>query len=950
MLFAQHQTSPQGLTQTEAQKRLEFYGSNELKAKKRTSYLLQFLGEFKDIMVIILILAVILAFLAGETVDALIILIIVILNATIGFLQEFKAEKAIEALKKLMAPYAKVIRDGKVKKIPAKELVPGDILILEEGDHITADAVLFEENELQTQEAALSGESVSVQKNACPIKETQENEEICHPPSPDNMVFMGTIVTHGNGKAIVIKTGMDSEMGKIAALTTETKKDLSPLEKELKNIGVFVGKLTFVISLVLFLYGILVQGRSFLDTLLFAVSVAVAAVPEGLPATITIALAIGVQRLAKNNAIVKQLSSVETLGATTVICSDKTGTLTKNEMTVKELYFDCYRANISGAGYAPEGTVQIEQAGEMPFTVGKNEENSLKFSDLKEKRSGLAKGLEMFFLTIGFCNNASLTQEQERWNMVGDPTEGALLTLMYKSGFEFDDVQKNYERVHEFPFDSVRKRMTVLVREKNSGKIFAFTKGAPISILQISDHILVNANAIRMDEKSQKEFTLKNEQMAENALRVLGFSFKELTLHEQKLWEKEGKNALMKEEIEKNMVFLGLTGMIDPPRPEVKKAIELTKKAGIRVYIITGDHGLTAKAVAQNLGLLEKNEHLILSGEELDQLSTSELKSLLSKPELQIIFARVSPEHKLRVVSALKELGEIVAVTGDGVNDAPALKRADIGVAMGSGTDVSKEAANMVLTDDSFSTIVKAIQEGRTIYENLKKFIFFIFSSNIGELVTIFAAILLFLPAPLTAIFILIINLFTDVLPALALGVEPHDVDIMDKKPRRPQERMLKKEFLIRIFSSGVFIGVIVVATFIFELSYLGWNWGEPLKTDSFAYAKSSTMAFVLLVMIQMAHAFNAKSEYQSILKSKPFQNGKLLLAVLISIIITIVVVEVPFFQKYLKTVHLELWEWLTITAASFSIIFIEEVRKFFVRKFPSPSVYARRIERKAQI
>jgi len=928
-LLREYQTSFNGLTNEEASARLLTVGPNEIKPQKRASYLQQFLDEFKDLMVIILIVATILALLAGEITDALIIFLIVIVNAAIGFAQKFKAGKAIEALKKLLRPETKVLRAGQLKKIPIEEIVPGDVLILEEGDHIAADAILFEANELQAQEAILTGESLPVEK------------------SIENPVFMGTSVTHGTGRAIVIKTGLETEMGRIAKLTAETKKDKSPLQKELFELGALIGKLTFVIALFLFLYGIFIQKRALIDTLLFATSIAVAAVPEGLPATITIALAVGVQRMAKEKAIIKQLAAVETLGAVTVICTDKTGTLTKNEMTVKECYFDRYHTTVYGIGYNPDGRIEIKQSGQLPIAIGQKNE-------ITKLNPHLYQTLELFLITAGLCNNSTIIRDQNDWKVIGDPTEGALITLVKKSGLDFETVKDDYEKLHEFAFDSSRKCMSVLYRQKSNGRIFVFAKGAPGQILQICNHVMMNHHAILMDQRTKQDILHKNGEMAENALRVLGFAWRELSPHEQKMWEKyhasqhagaqtgaqqenHGQHfPFTKEDIEKNLVFLGLAGMIDPARSEVKEAIETAKKAGIKIYMVTGDHGLTAKAIGQQIGLIENPKPLTLTGEQLNEMGDKELKNLLASKKLEIIFARVSPEHKLRLVSLLKEIGEIVAVTGDGVNDAPALKRADIGIAMGSGTDVSKEASNMVLADDSFSTIVKAVREGRTIYDNLKKFVFYIFSSNIGELLLIFAAIIFNMPVPLTAILILCINLFTDVLPALALGVETGEEGNMSKKPRRKEQKMLNRYFLGRIFYVGFFVGGLALAAFFFELRRRGWEFGQTLDSSSPIYMRAVTVAFTVMVMIQMANALNAKSETASIFKRGFLKNKLLLGAISVSVLITIAIVEVPLLQKYLHTTLLSVQEWILIVGGSLLIIAVEESRKWAMRKFYS--------------
>lgn len=931
--LSRYHSFPDGLTQEKAAEVLKEKGPNTLQVKKKKSMILEFLEEFKDLMVVILIGAAIFAFFSGETTDAAIIIFIVFLNATIGFVQKFKAEKAIEALKKMITPQARVLRDGKQVKIPAAEIVPGDILILEEGDTINADAVIFEENELETQEAILTGESIPVGKNSLFHEENwhREAEKI-------HTAFMGTMVTHGTGRAVVIRTGMQTEMGKIARLTTETKKDKSPLEKEIQNIGVFVGKITFVITAILFVVGVLIQQKGIIETLIFATSVAVAAVPEGLPATITIALAIGVQRLAKNNAIVKQLSSVETLGATTVICSDKTGTLTKNEMTVREIYFDRYSARAEGVGYDPRGAILIEQPGKPLVTIG-NIHNP--YEDYEKNREDLEKmatdspemfnTFELLLLSAGLCNNADLEYADGTWKVLGDPTEAALITMVKKSGLHLAAAKEKYEKIHEFPFDSTRKRMTILVKNQETGKVYAFSKGAPGSILGASTHVMLNNHPVLIDEETYKGFIGKNETMARNALRCLGFAYRELTPHELRQLRQEsgGKIQLSQEETEKNLVFLGLTGMVDPPRPEVTKAIELTQRAGIKVYIITGDHGLTAEAVAKQIGLLEGKEHRIIFGDELEIMSLSELKKILAQKHLDVIFARVSPANKLKIVSALKELGEIVAVTGDGVNDAPALKRADIGVAMGiTGTDVSKEAANMILSDDSFATIVTAVQEGRTIYENLKKSIFYVFSSNIGELVLIFGALVLNLPMPLPAILILFVNLTTDVFPAIALGVEPMEKDIMDKNPRHPKQKILSRSFILHLMYIGFFIGGISLLAYMWDLNRLHYL---PGTGESNEYLKASTLAFTILVTVELAHALNSRSSHFSIFKMKFLGNLKLLWSIAGSFILAVLIVEVPYIEKYFHTTHLDVTEWLIVFAGAATIIIAEEVRKLIV-------------------
>lgn len=933
-LFEEHQTSAQGLSSEAVEKKRQEFGPNAIVGKKKKSLIIVFLEEFKDLMVIILIIAAGLALAAGEVTDGTVILFVVFLNAIIGFIQKYKAEKAIEALKKLIAPRARVIRNGKEEEIDAKEIVPGDILILDEGASVTADAILFEANELEAAEAALTGESTPVQKLTHDIEETSGNAA-----EKENMVFMGTNITHGSGKAIVVGTGMNTQMGHIARLTTETRKDTSPLEKELFRIGVFVGQVSLAIAALLVAIGVFVQGKDFIDTLLFGSSVAVAAVPEGLPATVTIALAIGVQRLAKRNAIVKQLSATETLGSTTVICSDKTGTLTKNEMTVKEIYFDDHMASVHGVGYAPKGYINLQKKGAAMITIGKEqgpyedyEINKKDLAGLEASEPDLFFGFKMFSAAAALCNNASLEHKGGKWSVLGDPTEGALLTLIAKCGFDLDRFRKQMERIFEITFDSNRKRMTVIVKNED-GKYYALTKGAPDSIIDIAGQRIENGKPVPFSPEDKKRFLKQNEAMANRALRVLAFAYREITPEEVEEFKKT--HTFKKEDVEKNLIFAGLAGMIDPPRPDVRAAVALAQKAHLRIYIITGDHGLTAQAIAKQLTIIsDEREHKVITGVELNKLSDEEVSKDLANRDLDIIFARVSPEHKLRIVKLLKKQREIVAVTGDGVNDAPALKKADIGIAMGiTGTDVSKEASNMVLADDSFATIITAIKEGRTIYDNLKKFVYYIFSCNIGELVTVFAAIALNLPAPLTAILILAIDLGTDVLPAVALGVDPSEPGIMEKKPRDPNEKIMNRRFVGRYVFMGLTIGAIVMGIYILTLYRYGWSWGEHLTDENFTYLKASTSAFALLIIIQMVQAFNSRSEKNSIFRLGLFSNMWLLGAILISLILTIIMVEVPFLQHYLKTTSLSGEDWGIIIGSSLLVLLIEEVRKILLRR-----------------
>jgi Ca2+-transporting ATPase len=840
----EHQNLKIGLTTKEVEQAQSHYGPNALQLKKKKSLIVAFLEEFKDLMIIILIAATIISFIAGDTKDASVIGCIIVLNAIIGFIQKYRAEKAVEALKSMLAPHARVLRNGQQESVDAETLVPGDVVLLYEGDRIPADGEIFHSSECETQEAILTGEST-------PVKKSNE--------SGANRVYMGTMVSHGSARMVVTEIGMMTEFGKIATLTTTTQKDLSPLQKELNYVGIFVGKITLVLATILVGFGIFIKHDPIAKAIVFAASVAVAAVPEGLPTTITIALAIGVQRLAKKNAIVKQLSSVETLGSTTVIVSDKTGTLTKNEMTVEELF-------------TPEETPSNE-----------NKRWIAEISTL--------------------CNNAKIVMGKT----LGDPTEGALLLFAEKLGRSQSEAEEQAEILHELTFDSKRKRMTVIVRMQ--GKIYALCKGAPDSILTVCSSVLRGADTQKLSDKDRASILETNESGAKSALRMIGFAYRELTENE----------TYTIDHIEKELSYVGMVGMMDPPREEVKEAIKIARTAGIRIIILTGDHALTAKAIGEKIGLIKADEeHYLMTGEKLDQTSDTELLEILGK-KVPMIFARVSPENKLRVVELLKKLGEIVAVTGDGVNDAPALKRADIGIAMGiAGTDVTKEAANMVLTDDSFSTIVVAIQEGRTIYENLKKFLIYMFSGNTGELFVIFAAILLGYKEPLTATIILLVNVGTDILPALALGMEPTKLEYMANAPRNPSERILNRSFTRRLFFLGGLVGITSLAAYI-------------IGNGTYGHQIGVSMTYATLVIGQMLNAYSSRDSVNSAFK-KPFSNPFLIGAIAISIGFTVATIQLPLFQHYLETTDLNATQWLIVVGLSIFTLLAEEVRKAVVR------------------
>ncbi|MBR9677419.1 cation-translocating P-type ATPase [Candidatus Woesearchaeota archaeon] len=897
-LLKEYNSTAKGISKADARYRLQKYGPNKLVKTQKISKIKILFTQFKDILVLILVLAAILSFFFGDGTDVAVIMAIVILNALIGFFQEYKAEKSLEALKNMITPTAVVLREGVQQEIKVEQLVPGDIIILNEGSKIPADARLIEVNEFRTQEAALTGESLPQKKFVKTISKlsTQVGDR-------DNMVFMGTSVSHGTAKALVVTTGMNTEFGQIASLTQDVKKELSPLQREMLHVGSITAKATAAVTIIVLIAGTLkalALGMPFMSAFsqvfLFAISLAVAAVPEGLPTTVTVALSIGVQKMAKKNAIIRKLSSVETLGATTVICSDKTGTLTKNEMTVKQLYANNKLIEVTGSGYDPAGDFLYK---------GK----SLAPHELDEYHS---------LITIAaLCNDAALSTpsaKKQGWDILGDPTEGALLVAAQKMKLHPQVLNKTYPRLHEIPFDSTKKVMTTIHQVDN--KIMAYTKGAVDVVLKHCHHININGKTRKLTNKLRKQIINHNKEMAEQALRVLAIAYKET--------DKKYTNS------QTDMILMGLIAMIDPPREEVKKAVAQCKKAGIKIRIITGDFGITAKAIARQVGIANYDTRII-TGEELDHLGDDHLKKILKEEE--VIFARVAPKHKLRIVTLFESLGEVVAVTGDGVNDAPALKKADIGIAMGvTGTDVAKESSNMVLADDSFASIVGAVEEGRRIYDNLKKFTLYVFSSNIGELLVVFFGIFMGFPLPLLAIQILAVDLGTDVLPSLALGVDPAADDVMGRKPRHKSERIMNKEFLKRLLFIGVIITVGTLFLFTKTLLAGGWKFGENLALDSPLYMRATTIALVSLIIFQLVNSFSSRTTKTSVFKAGLFSNKWLIGAVLMSLGLAIGLVHVPTLSKAFHTVPLTLMEWAWIFGASLSLLFFEEIRKLYLR------------------
>ena len=736
-----------GLSSTEAAERLKKYGPNQLAAGEKNSPLKIFIGQFKSILILILIAAAIVSFATGHQFDASIILIIVVISASLGFVQEYRAEKALEALTKMLVPTASVLRDGKEVQVAAKDIVPGDILVLKEGDKIAADARLIETYNLYVNEAPLTGESVPVEKS------TEKVAKDAAILDKKDMIFSGTAVTCGKAKALVVMTAMNTEFGKIAKQVSAVEKKETPLEKRTKEVGKWLGLAALAVSITVIVLGV-ARGLPLLDMFLFGIALAVAAVPEALPAIVTGSLAIGMYKMAKRNALVRKMPAVETLGSTTVICTDKTGTLTKGEMTVRKVYTAGTTIDVSGVGYSPQGAF-----------------------DEKNKATTETECFSLLMKGAVLCNDADVVQEGNTWVVKGDPTEGALVVAALKAGVQTEELRSAYPRIDEFPFSSDRKRMTTIhsSQQQADSKKLIFMKGAPEIILRYCSHICTKTKTEQLTEQRLKEVLAVNEEMASGGLRILGIAYKQMS----------GNLINCKEETaESELVFLGLIGMMDPPRKEAMAAVKLCRQIGIKTVMITGDHKLTALAVAKELGIYHEGDE-VLTGEDLERISQEEFEA---KVRNVTVYARVSPLHKLKIVEAWKKKGEVVAMTGDGVNDAPALKKSDIGVAMGiTGTEVTKESADLVLADDNFATIVKAVELGRETYDNIKKYLTYLLQANLVEIVVLSIAVLAGYPLPLLPVHILYINLATDGLPAIALGLSPPEPDVMKRPAPEPQ-------------------------------------------------------------------------------------------------------------------------------------------------------------------
>ncbi|MDQ3665500.1 MAG: cation-translocating P-type ATPase [Acidobacteriota bacterium] len=870
--LARLKSTPRGLTVAEAARRLDDFGPNELQAAGLVSPWTILFEQFKNVLIIILLFATALSAFLGHGIEAVAITVIVLFAVVLGFVQEYRAERAIEALREMAAPAAMVIREGRERRVPARELVPGDIILLATGNKVPSDVRLVEAVNLQTVEAALTGESAPVQKHTRPLE-----DELLPTGDRKNLAYAGTVVTYGRGRAVVVATGMGTEFGKIARMLEEVETGKTPLQENLDRVGKTLARVAFLVVIVIIALG-LFRGQPFVEMLIFGVALAVAVVPEALPAVVTISLALGVKRMVKRNALVRRLPAVETLGSTSVICSDKTGTLTKDEMTARRLFVGRQMLEVSGTGYEPRGEFSIDgTAVELTEPVSLLLRAAALSSDARVERS----------------------EAGDKWEVKGDPTEAALVVAAAKAGLVKADLDARFPRVSEIPFTAETKRMTTL-HETPDG-VAAYAKGAPEVIIQSCARQLTKEGEEPLDDVRRAEVLEVARRLAGEALRVLAVAY---------------KRDAAPEDAEKGMTLLGLVGMIDPPRPEAQAAVRECEEAGIKVIMITGDHPLTAKAVADELGL-NKNGRVV-TGPELEAMNDAELERAVESVD---VCARVSPAHKLRVVTALQKRGQVVAMTGDGVNDAPALKKADIGIAMGiTGTDVSKEAAAMTLTDDNFASIVAAVEEGRGIFSNIKKYLMYLLSSNIGEIGLMAGATLAGLPLPLSAVQILYVNLATDGLPALALAVDPPEEDLMRRHPRDSRTGIFTRPVVMLMLVGGLWSTIVNLSLFVWALKS-----GRSVQ-------EAMTMTFVSLVLIQFFKAYNFRSDRHSVLR-RPFANKWLNIAIVWELFMLALILYVPLLERTFGTFGLSLSDWLIIVAAAFTVSPVLELAKWMERR-----------------
>lgn len=900
-----------GLSSEEASRRLEQYGENKLEEAKKKSLGQKLIEQVTDPMVIILIVAAVISAITGEAVESIIIIAIVVLNAALSIYQEGKAEDSVAALQKMSSPEAKVIRNGNHTTVKSNNLVPGDVVTLETGDIVPADMRLIQSSNLKIDESSFTGESVAVDKD---FRENFTEEKGIG--DRENYAYSSTIVTYGHGTGIVTDTGTKTEIGKIATTISSFEDEQTPLQKKLAVLSKQLGLLVLGVAVFVFILGLIAQNE-IMEILMTAVSLAVAAIPEGMTAVVTIVLSMGMNRMAAKNAIVKKLLSVETLGTTTVICSDKTGTLTQNEMTVTKAYTNGQEINFTGTGYSPEGEASSTDG--SPVSMDDN------------------TNVKTMISIAGLTNDAKITNEDGMYRVMGDPTEGALLTMGAKLGSSKDQLNQDYPRIDEIPFDSDRKMMSTFHDNFVDGKVVSFTKGAPDIVIDYCDRILLDGEVKDFTPELKQEALDKNSAFAQQALRCLAYAYRE--------WDQiPEKDDQTPEHVERGMIFVGLTGMIDPPRPEVKDAIAECKTAGITTIMITGDYLETAYAIGHDLGIADNHDQAIM-GRELNTMTPEEVQEIVKEKR---IFARVSPENKVQIVDALRANGEIAAMTGDGVNDAPAIKRADIGIAMGiTGTDVAKNTAEVILTDDNFATIVGAVEEGRIIYSNIKKFVSFLLSCNVGEVIVIAVAmiidiIMLFsgseqrFPTPLSPIMLLWLNLVTDSLPALALGVEPGEAEIMNEPPRDPQEPIIDKEMKSSIIVQAIAIGVATLVAFAIGYFYFGGqiyteaiNAGQSVDVaNELKLMEGQTMAFSTLILAELLRAFASRSDTHTVFEIGIFSNKAMVRAVSVGIILLLIVLYVPFMRELFSVSFMTLKEWVPTIILSFIPFAVAEIHQ----------------------
>ncbi len=892
-------TSKEGLSPKEVEKRLQEYGPNQIEEVKQKPLIFKFLANLYQILALLLWGASILAFISGTPQLGFAIIAVIIINAIFSFWQEYEAEKAVAALKKILPSIAKVIRQGIEEEVLASQLVPGDLLVLEEGDNISADARLVEAFQMKIDTSTLTGESKPIRK----ISDSEEDsdEDLI---GSFNLILAGTSVSSGSGRAVIFATGVNTEFNKIASMTQQVQEEPSPLQKQLARLTQIIAFIAILMGVTLFFLNIYVVGLPLSFAFLFAIGLTVANVPEGLLPTVTLALAASVKKMVGKNALIKRLSSVETLGSTNIICTDKTGTLTKNQMTVRKIWIPYDVIDVTGTGYEPTGEF-LQDGGDVCH------------KDVRE--------LKLLMRSATFANDAQLVEPSkpgENWKILGDPTEASLLVAARKNGFDWESELKKNPRIFELPFDSQRKSMSSIHR--SDSKQVAYVKGAPKKIIGLCNEISVEGKVIKFTRESKEQVIKEHDKLAESGLRILGMAYKYLPVN---------FNDYRPETVENDMIFVGMMAMQDPPRPEVLPAVKDCHRAGIRIIMITGDYGITALSIAREVGIV-KDECRIVKGKELSTMSDNEVKELL-KSNVNVIFARAVPEHKIRIASVLEDMDEIVAMTGDGVNDAPALRKADIGVAMGiTGTDVAKEASDMVLTDDNFATIVTAIKEGRTIYENIRKFITYIFAHETAEIIPFILMVLFKIPLPITVMQILAIDLGTDTLPALALGMGPAESDVMDRTPRSRKERLLNFGVIWRgyIFL-GLIEAVLVMSGYFWVLYAGGWQLGQSLPFTDPLYIEATTMVFAGIVTSQIGNLLGCQTTRTSTFEVGVFKNKWIIRGILFEVAVVLSIVYIPYLQSIFGTSALGLYQWLYLLSFIPIMFFAEELRKYVVRK-----------------